>query len=636
MSILRGPPGVPGDFYPPIEKADALHAAVLLVLLPGSLGVTLATGLRFCSGQDASNRRDFGRLLCAYGALLAGATLQPVLWAMILYLPTPWTNSLAVALQAANVTFVVLVPPYFFYVFLQVCLVRGNPAEPSFLRVPRALGALSAALLLLFVTLAALCGAAPGLTWSVLCSGDLDFLLEQLRRHTGATETELCARHFANQSILECENISRSDVVTEETGPACFAWCRVADCFLPMFPFLPGYCLKAEIWQAVQVGGPGWLLPSLVAFAYGCIGWYRLLTAWQGFLGAKNGYKAASGSDGKRQLADWEEVACSGPTATGFCPDGPYHAPDFPDLLEMLCKSLSQNDLQAERWSMKLALAVASLDPAMDIYSALSLYAKGQPYYGSALLLAALLPNLADIFQTQHGEEMINSLRRGFATMDLLKHQAREGYWEGTVSALVAICALMYTPTLTSLDLFSLSFNVLSSVVLSIPNGLKAESLLELGEEAGYYERVRRKRGMDAYEKWGRSLQVLIFGPLVAACVALRGQLFPPSDEAEHGLCFLAACALLFCLFAEGAGPLFTDGLKLVSCLSALCFWTLFWQEFEGEAVAKLRLLTGCLLANAATVAFGALCFRHRRRTFEEEDEMDESAEFSPSDSGTE
>ena len=67
----------------------------------------------------------------------------------------------------------------------------------------------------------------------------------------------------------------------------------------------------------------------------------------------------------------------------------------------MLCKSLSQNDLQAERWSMKLALAVASLDPAMDIYSALSLYAKGQPYYGSALLLAALLPNLADIFQTQ-------------------------------------------------------------------------------------------------------------------------------------------------------------------------------------------------------------------------------------------
>ena len=176
MSMLRAPPGVPGDFYPPIEKSDALHAAVLLVLLPGSLGVTLATGLRFCSGHDASNRRDFDRLLCAYGALLAGAILQPVLWALVLYLPTPWTNGLAVGLQAANVTFVatwsafwhagscfeqecqkrltakVLVPPYFFYVFLQVCLVRGNPAEPSFLRVPRALCALSAALLLLFVT----------------------------------------------------------------------------------------------------------------------------------------------------------------------------------------------------------------------------------------------------------------------------------------------------------------------------------------------------------------------------------------------------------------------------------------------------------------------------------------------------
>ena len=109
----------------------------------------------------------------------------------------------------------------------------------------------------------------------------------------------------------------------------------------------------------------------------------------------KNGYKAASGSDGK------EVALCCGPTAGGFCPEGPYHAPDFPDLLEMLCKSLSQNDLQAERWSMKLALAVASLDPTMDIYSALSLYAKGQPYYGSALLLAALLPNLADIFQTR-------------------------------------------------------------------------------------------------------------------------------------------------------------------------------------------------------------------------------------------
>ncbi|CAE7359363.1 Pol, partial [Symbiodinium sp. CCMP2592] len=354
MSMLQGPPGVPGDFYPPIDRADALHAAVLLVLLPGSLGVTLAAGLRFCSGQDESNKRDFGRLLCAYGTLLAGAMLQPVVWAVALYLPTPWTNGLAVGLQAANVTFVVFVPPYFFYVFLQVCLVRGHTAEPWFARVLRAVCALSAALLLLFVTLAALCGAAPGLTWSVLCSGDLDFLLEQLRRHTGATENELCARHFANRSILECESISRSDVVTEETGPACFAWCRVADCFLPMFPFLPGYCLKSEIWQAVQVGGPGWLLPSLAAFAYGCIGWYRLFSAWQGFPKTpKNGYKAASGSDGK------EVALCSGPRAGGFCPEGPYHAPDFPDLLEMLCKSLSENDLQAERWSMKLALAVA-------------------------------------------------------------------------------------------------------------------------------------------------------------------------------------------------------------------------------------------------------------------------------------
>ena len=50
-----------------------------------------------------------------------------------------------------------------------------------------------------------------------------------------------------------------------------------------MFPFLPGYCLKAEIWQAVQVGGPGWLLPSLVAFAYGCIGLVPALHRLAGF-----------------------------------------------------------------------------------------------------------------------------------------------------------------------------------------------------------------------------------------------------------------------------------------------------------------------------------------------------------------
>ena len=252
--------------------------------------------------------------------------------------------------------------------------------------------------------MSALAGAAPGLAWSLVCSGDLPLLARQLQLHTGATGPELCTQHFANRTIEECENISRSDVVTAETGPACFAWCRTADCFLPMFPFLPGYCLKAETWQVVQVGGPAWLLPSLAALAYGCIGWYRLFTAWRG-PGGKKGYAATKSTCEAKTLKTleldevWDETA--GPAAAYFSPDGPYHAPDFPDVLEMLCRRLSDSDLQAERWSMKLALGLASLDPAMDVYSALSLYAKGQPYYGSALLLAALLPNLSDIFQTQ-------------------------------------------------------------------------------------------------------------------------------------------------------------------------------------------------------------------------------------------
>ena len=107
MSVLQGPPGVPGDFYPPLEKREALRAAVLLVLLPGSLGATLAACLRFrFAGQDESNVKDFKRLLWAFGGVLAGTILQPVLWAGALCLPTAWTNALAVGLQAANVTFI--------------------------------------------------------------------------------------------------------------------------------------------------------------------------------------------------------------------------------------------------------------------------------------------------------------------------------------------------------------------------------------------------------------------------------------------------------------------------------------------------------------------------------------------------
>ena len=71
-----------------------------------------------------------------------------------------------------------------------------------------------------------------------------------------------------------CINISRSDTVNSDTGPACYSWCRPLDFYLPTAQSYT--CFRVYVWTAFALQGM-WILPGYLylgisaALAYGLL-----------------------------------------------------------------------------------------------------------------------------------------------------------------------------------------------------------------------------------------------------------------------------------------------------------------------------------------------------------------------------
>ncbi|CAE7597038.1 Pol [Symbiodinium sp. CCMP2592] len=331
----------------------------------------------------------------------------------------------------------------------------------------------------------------------VSAPSDLSGLRHQFR--------EQCVRHLSWSPIMReacknpgdmpeiCEKISHLDVVNTNIGPPCHAWCRDFDMYLPFIAHSHGYaCLRVYVWRAlalppIRISIPGSLMAaSLAACAYGLLSFKAVVARllWNRTMAETQGFETLP-SQGPEHL---------GPSPTSFLEDGPFAKPAM--LLERFCKYRSASDLEAERLRLIFTFLPAAVEPASDIFSITTLLAQGQPSYAAAMLAMVILPNIKDPFQQQFGEALVDSYDRGYPTEHTLRHQLREGTWEAYVGSIVAVCALMRTPSLNAISVGSLMFNVALSVVLSIPGAARTSAVLTdpSVDVDDYYDISRRKR----------------------------------------------------------------------------------------------------------------------------------------------
>ena len=160
------------------------------------------------------------------------------------------------------------------------------------------------------------------------------------------------------------------------------------------------------------------------------------------------------------------------PSRTTFHAAGPFKDPICMAIVEKACACCTTCDMGAERVRMHIAFANVTAEPALDVYSLYTLLAAGQPFYGLLMSMAIFLPNYADLLQAEHFTAMTimtQSLDRGFLTREALEHQRREGAFEAFMGAVIAVLALMRTPSLGSMAAASLLLNVGMSLAISLP-----------------------------------------------------------------------------------------------------------------------------------------------------------------------
>ena len=285
-------------------------------------------------------------------------------------------------------------------------------------------------------------------------------------------------------------------------------------------------------------------------------------------------------------------------------------------LLERFCEYTSASDLEAERLRLIFVFLPAAVEPASDIFSIATLLAQGQPSYAAAMLAMVILPNINDPFQQQFGEALVVSYDRGYPTEHTLRHQLREGTWEAYVGTIVAVCALMRTPSLNAISVGSLMFTVALSVFLSIPGAARTSAVLtNPSVDVGDYYDIsrtradhgrfvsfkafratnptlaifeppllagRRGKAVHIWTKFRRSAGLMAMAPVVAWSLCS-----PSFGILALICCWLEFCVLLVCLLATQFcfDKCMADKADAVSYVVSgmMCGFPLMLRDFERE-----------------------------------------------------
>ncbi|CAE7482874.1 Pol [Symbiodinium natans] len=347
-------------------------------------------------------------------------------------------------------------------------------------------------------------------------------------------------RHVKS-SCQECDIIGVTDLINATTGVACYKWCRAVFNYAPVgvsgMMGLPA-CIKVMTWRNFCAAGlPRWLkiaLPPLAGVLYGL----RSLGSFVGFWARPGSVYAHIGDDGDASAtpaAESADARCKfvlsegeapvgSPSLEKFREDGRFSHPG--GFMEKLCKRYSLNDLDAERLRLKVASASAAIEPAQDLNSICSLLFAAKPFYAGLLAFAVFAPNAGDLLQAQNTAELARSLERGFATREIYVHQRREGTYEGTMSIIVSMWALVRTPEMSYLTAGNLAFGILLALALSLPTAAKAGELLAKPQPCkfdNYYEVVQEEKKVNSWAVLRRPVGFLAISPCWAFVLTSPG-----------------------------------------------------------------------------------------------------------------
>lgn len=556
------------------------------------------------------------------------ALLAIPVWLCCLWLPLWWSNFVAILLQISMWLLGLSAMVYSDF----VARTRGDLGVVGWTRKPlNSLALMPLSLLVLSTVMRIVLSKSQSESW------ELPQLLQPLQAlQASANDFHHLPANMSNTTRPdECEQIYVDDAVMNASeAEACVKWCRGVDLFLPSL--VPtdsdNSCFKAEAaWAfpksvtAKSVTLPGFpvSLPLhwVLALMY-CLPALRV--TWVSMRGSTR--------DGDHDVSSSDECSlCSAtpkdlhhvlPSTEGFDRRGPFESPGSLDLIEQMCKLTTANDFEAARALAKVNVALNFLEIASDVTSTLILFSLGQPFYGGVILTFILLPNISDPFQTLFAKALAKATQQGMQSADMWHHQQREGL-EGSMSCIIALCALMRTPHMSWDSTALLCLTVCTSLLGRIPNGNKARMLLQAGVNSNdYYEAFQAKKRMEPAQKHLFSAQVMHVG-----CLAGTTALHHFNEESNSNTFEFSSQSMIYFVGLWACG-VFLVGLldsevavllPRVRWISGAFFWSLHWMDVFYSR--KLHLSEWCIRQLAVSIlgtfAFVVLVFLHRSRVSE-------------------
>lgn len=256
-------------------------------------------------------------------------------------------------------------------------------------------------------------------------------------------------------------------------------------------------CLKTRLWSYVHYIPYFSSLTWFISVAYGMI---SVRVAWV-------------------NCQDNTTTIKNGPLRDACMLEGPYAGkPQF-----VLLYDTPKDDYTVSKRKMVVNHLSKVLDPALDVNCMLAFLAHGQPFYFCGMFCAVFVPNSHDPLQTRGLEMLFSCLDRGFPVRGMYVVQKREGSYEGVLSLLVALHALMrncYINSVSGWERLTIVLTAATSLFSALPSSAVARDLL-FAEAQGicdfddFYSVMTQKHKL-GFRKYLPSVDALSFGIALA------------------------------------------------------------------------------------------------------------------------
>ncbi|OLQ01731.1 Protein HIRA [Symbiodinium microadriaticum] len=329
---------------------------------------------------------------------------------------------------------------------------------------------------------------------------------------------------YLNKSLAfppyPCIVARATDIFLNASATGCRAWCRrelgpssgLLHALSPLhwllvqrswdfvFSLDYGMCFKAETSAWALTWFPSQFLSWLVASTYGSI---AIITFFC------------------KLVACPREFVASGPSPNEMRPNDqavkPWHEPPF------------TNDRARSQFQLSRSAIFLLMETAQDLLSIIMFLRFGQPVYAMGMCFFVLCSRLhaGDVFQVGGAGALARSLARGFATKEMYQHFASEVI-EGMGGTLIQLYALFVGRYEN--DAFAiLCINVYTSLMVTVPNGFEAWSLLhrDVQEFFDDYYAVQKLRSQTSWLwKFLPSLLAVLIAAVASANAPSEGSRF--------------------------------------------------------------------------------------------------------------